>query len=97
MNYHMNQSLHGSSLLSHLMLKRFEGELIDEKLLLFKKLVLQCPTHGWPDDVFRQYFYQSFDWVNIGVADQLSPGGLIHQPYFTEDQLLDGMITINRA
>uniref|UniRef100_M1DXU8 Integrase core domain containing protein n=1 Tax=Solanum tuberosum TaxID=4113 RepID=M1DXU8_SOLTU len=31
------------------------------------------------------------------VADQLSPGGLIQQPYTVATQLLDGMTTINRA
>uniref|UniRef100_M1DX07 Uncharacterized protein n=1 Tax=Solanum tuberosum TaxID=4113 RepID=M1DX07_SOLTU len=44
-----------------------------------------------------QYFYRSLDSVNKGVADQLSPGGLMQQPYAVAAQLLDGMTTINRA
>uniref|UniRef100_M1DPG6 Uncharacterized protein n=1 Tax=Solanum tuberosum TaxID=4113 RepID=M1DPG6_SOLTU len=34
---------------------------------------------------------------NKGIVDQLSPGGLMQQPYVIADQLLDGMTTINRA
>ena len=77
--------------------KRLEGEQIHETWLRFKKLVLQCPTHGFPDNVLLQYFYRSLDSVNKGVADQLSPGGLMQQPYVIATQLLDGMTTINRA
>ncbi|KAK4729675.1 hypothetical protein R3W88_022663 [Solanum pinnatisectum] len=32
-----------------------------------------------------------------GVDDQLSPGGLIYQPYVIATQILDGMTTINRV
>lgn len=28
-----------------------------ETWLRFKKLVLECPTHGLPDNVLLQYFY----------------------------------------
>ncbi|KAK4724478.1 hypothetical protein R3W88_027257 [Solanum pinnatisectum] len=77
--------------------KHLEGEPMHETWLLFKKLVLQCPTHVLPDNVLLQYFYRSLDSVNKGVADQLSPGGLIQQPYVVATQLLDGMTTINRA
>ncbi|KAK4731583.1 hypothetical protein R3W88_024571 [Solanum pinnatisectum] len=77
--------------------KHLEGEPIYETWLRFKKLVLQFPTHGLPDNVLLQYFYRSFDSVNKGVADQLSLGGLMQQPYMIAAQLLDGMTTINRA
>uniref|UniRef100_M1D954 Integrase core domain containing protein n=1 Tax=Solanum tuberosum TaxID=4113 RepID=M1D954_SOLTU len=43
------------------------------------------------------YFYWSLDSANKGVADQLSPRGLMQQPYIIAAQLLDGMTTINRA
>ncbi|XP_049362576.1 uncharacterized protein LOC125827308 [Solanum verrucosum] len=76
--------------------KRLNGEPLHETWLRFKKLVLQCPTHGLPDNVLLQYFYRSLDSVNKGVADQLSPGGLMQQPYAVAAQLLDGMKTINR-
>ncbi|KAK4723933.1 hypothetical protein R3W88_026712 [Solanum pinnatisectum] len=77
--------------------KRQEGEPLHENWLKFKKLVLQCPTHGLPDNVLVQYFYQSLDSINKGVADQLSPGCLMQQPYAVAAQLLDGMTTINRV
>uniref|UniRef100_M1DPA2 Athila retroelement ORF1 protein n=1 Tax=Solanum tuberosum TaxID=4113 RepID=M1DPA2_SOLTU len=35
--------------------------------------------------------------VNKGVANQISPGGLMQQPYVIVAQLLDDMTTINRA
>jgi len=59
--------------------------------------VIQCPTYGLPDNVLLQYFYQSLDSINKGVADQLSHGGLMQQPYTTAAELLDGITTINRA
>ena len=49
------------------------------------------------DNVLLQYFYHSLDSVNEGVADQLSPGGLMQQPYAVAAQLLEGMTTIKRA
>ncbi|XP_015163500.1 uncharacterized protein [Solanum tuberosum] len=82
---------------SILSFKRLEGESLHETWLRFKKLVLQCPTHGFPDNVVLQYFYRSLDSVNKGVADQLLPGGLMQQPYAVAAQLFDGMTTINRA
>ncbi|WMV42058.1 hypothetical protein MTR67_035443, partial [Solanum verrucosum] len=39
--------------------KRLEGKPIHDTWLRFKKLVLQCPTHGFPDNVLLQYFYRS--------------------------------------
>uniref|UniRef100_M1DTB4 Uncharacterized protein n=1 Tax=Solanum tuberosum TaxID=4113 RepID=M1DTB4_SOLTU len=60
-------------------------------------LVLQCPTHGLPDNVLLQYFYQSLDSLNKRLADQLLPGGLMQQPYVVAAQLLDGMTTINKV
>uniref|UniRef100_M1DZZ3 Integrase core domain containing protein n=1 Tax=Solanum tuberosum TaxID=4113 RepID=M1DZZ3_SOLTU len=77
--------------------KHLEGEPIHETWLRFKKLVLQCPTYGLLDNILLQYFYRSLDSVNKGVADQLSPGGLMQQPYIITVQLLDGMTKINRA
>ncbi|KAK4716241.1 hypothetical protein R3W88_014579 [Solanum pinnatisectum] len=76
--------------------KCLKGEPIHETWLRFKKLVLQCVTHGLPDNVLLQYFYLSLDLVDKGVADQLSPGGLMQQPYVIAAQLLYGMTTINR-
>jgi len=67
---------------------RLEGEKIHESWLRFKKMVLQCPTHGLLDNVLLQYFYRSLDLVNKGVANQLSPGGLMQQPYVIAAQLL---------
>uniref|UniRef100_M1D8A9 Uncharacterized protein n=1 Tax=Solanum tuberosum TaxID=4113 RepID=M1D8A9_SOLTU len=48
-------------------------------------------------NVLLQYFYRSLDSVNKGIADQLSPGGLMQHPYVIGAQLLDGMTMINRA
>jgi len=62
--------------------KCLNGEPLHETWLRFKKLVLQCPTHGLPDNVLVYYFYRSLDSVNKGVADKLCPRGLIQQPYF---------------
>ncbi|XP_049364030.1 uncharacterized protein LOC125828738 [Solanum verrucosum] len=76
--------------------KRLEGEPLHETWLRFKILVLQCPTHGLPDNILLQYFYRSLESVNKGITDQLSPGGLMQQPYAVAAQLLDGMTTINR-
>ncbi|KAK4706533.1 hypothetical protein R3W88_033913 [Solanum pinnatisectum] len=77
--------------------KRLKGEPLQETWLRFKKLVLQCPTHDLSDNVLLQYFYWSLDSVNKGIADQLSPGGLMQQPYAVAAQLLDDMTTINRT
>ncbi|WMV18449.1 hypothetical protein MTR67_011834 [Solanum verrucosum] len=77
--------------------KRLDGESILETWLRFKKLVLQCLTHDLPDNVLLQYFYRSLDSVNKGVANQLSPGGLMQQPYIIAAKLLDGMTKINRV
>uniref|UniRef100_M1DN62 Retrotransposon gag domain-containing protein n=1 Tax=Solanum tuberosum TaxID=4113 RepID=M1DN62_SOLTU len=77
--------------------KCLEGETIHETWLRFKKLVLQYPTHGLPDNVLLQYFYRCLDSVNKGVADQLCPGGSMQQPYVVAAQQLDGMTTINRV
>uniref|UniRef100_M1DS84 Retrotransposon gag protein n=1 Tax=Solanum tuberosum TaxID=4113 RepID=M1DS84_SOLTU len=65
--------------------KRREREPLHETWLRFKKLVLQCPTHGLPDNVLMQCFYRSLDSVNKGVADQLLLGGLMQQPYAVEE------------
>uniref|UniRef100_M1DZT9 Integrase core domain containing protein n=1 Tax=Solanum tuberosum TaxID=4113 RepID=M1DZT9_SOLTU len=77
--------------------KRLNGEPLHETWLRFKKLVLQYPTHSLPHNVLLQYFYWTLDSVNKGVADQLSTGGLMKQPYAVATQLLDGMTTINKA
>ncbi|WMV09160.1 hypothetical protein MTR67_002545 [Solanum verrucosum] len=76
--------------------KRLEGEPIHETWLQFKKLVLQCQTHGLPDNILLQYFYRSLDLMNKGVAAQRSPRVLMQQPYVIATQLLDGMTKINR-
>ncbi|XP_015166988.1 uncharacterized protein [Solanum tuberosum] len=75
--------------------KRLEGDPIHETWLRFKKVVLQCPTHGLPDNIFLQYFYRCLDSVNKGVADQLSSVGLMQQPHIIAAQLLDGMTKFN--
>ncbi|KAK6779898.1 hypothetical protein RDI58_022082 [Solanum bulbocastanum] len=75
---------------------RLNGESLHETWLRFKKLVLQCPTHGLLDNVLLQYFYRSLHLVNKGVGDQLSLGGLMQQPYALVAQL-HGMKTINKA
>ncbi|WMV24785.1 hypothetical protein MTR67_018170 [Solanum verrucosum] len=62
-------------------LKRLEGEPNQETWPRFQKLVVQCPTHEFPNNVIFQYFYKSLDSVNKGVADQLVSGGIIQQPY----------------
>ncbi|KAK4721335.1 hypothetical protein R3W88_011568 [Solanum pinnatisectum] len=77
--------------------KSLEGEPIHETWLRFKKLLLQCPTHGLHDNLLLQYFYKSLNSVNKGVADQLVPGGIIQQPYEVASQLLDCMTEINQA
>ncbi|KAK4727107.1 hypothetical protein R3W88_032024 [Solanum pinnatisectum] len=77
--------------------KCLEGEPIHETWLRFKKLVMQCPKHGLPNNVLLQYFYRSLDSVNKGVVDQLIPGDIMQQPYEVASQLLDCMTKINRA
>ncbi|KAK4723998.1 hypothetical protein R3W88_026777 [Solanum pinnatisectum] len=77
--------------------KRLEGKPIHETWLRFKKLVLQCPTDGLPDNVLLQYFYICLDLVKKGVVDQHSPGGLMQQPYVIATQLLVVMTKINRT
>ncbi|KAK4707408.1 hypothetical protein R3W88_033054 [Solanum pinnatisectum] len=76
--------------------KCLEGEPIHETWLRFKKL-LEFPTHGLPYNVLLQYFYRSLDSVNKGMADQLSPSGIMQQPYAIASQLLDCMTKVNRA
>lgn len=53
------------------------------------------PNHGLHDNILIQYFYRSLDTVDKGVVDNLSPWGLMQQPYTVATQLLDGMTTIN--
>uniref|UniRef100_M1DE40 Integrase core domain containing protein n=1 Tax=Solanum tuberosum TaxID=4113 RepID=M1DE40_SOLTU len=61
------------------------------------KLVLQCPTHGLPNNVLLQYFYRSIDLVNKGLADQLVRGGIMLQSFQMTLFLLDNMTKINQA
>ncbi|KAK4718119.1 hypothetical protein R3W88_016457 [Solanum pinnatisectum] len=77
--------------------KRLEGEPIHKTWLRFKKLVLQFPTHGLPNNVLLQYIYKNVDSVNKGVADQLVPDDIMQQPYEVASQLLDCMTKINRV
>ena len=42
--------------------KRLHEEPLHESWLWFKKLVVQCPTHGLRDNVLLHYFYQNLDW-----------------------------------
>jgi len=50
--------------------KRVDGELIHKTWLRFQKLLIQCMTHGLPNNVLLQYFYHSLDSVKKGVANQ---------------------------
>ena len=77
--------------------KRLDGEPLHETWLRFQKLLIQCPTHGVPDNVLLQYFYRSLDTVNKGIADQLVRGGLMRQTFEAALVLLDEMTKINRA
>lgn len=60
-------------------------------------MVLQCPTHGFPNKVLLEYFYKCLESVNRGVIDKLSLGYTMRQPYTRASQLLDGMPKINKA
>ncbi|XP_049388913.1 uncharacterized protein LOC125853286 [Solanum stenotomum] len=77
--------------------KCLEGDPIHETWLRFKKLLLQCPTHGLPKNETLQYFDRSLDSVNKEVADQLVPGGIMQIPYEVVSQLLNCMTKINRV
>ena len=72
-------------------------EPIHETWLRFQKLLIQCPTHGVPDNVLLQYFYRSLDSVNKGIADHLVRGGLMSQSFENASVLLDEMTKINKA
>lgn len=52
--------------------KYLEGETIHETWLRFKKLVIQCPTHGLLDNVLLQNFSKIFNTACKGGADQFS-------------------------
>ncbi|WMV41206.1 hypothetical protein MTR67_034591 [Solanum verrucosum] len=77
--------------------KRVDGEPIHETWLRFQKLLLQCLTHGLSGNVILQYFYQSLDSVNKGVADHLSQEGIMLQPFQVASSLLDEMTKTNQA
>lgn len=57
--------------------KHLNGEPLHETWPRFLKMVLKFPTHGLPDKFLLKYFYRSLDLEKKGVADQLSPGGLM--------------------
>lgn len=78
-------------------LKYLEGKPIRETWLKFKKLVLQYKTHGLLDNILLQYFYWYLDSVNKGVADPLSLGDLMQEPYIIAPQVFDGITKIYRA
>lgn len=75
--------------------KWLQGDIILKTFLRFKKWLLQCLTHGLPDNIFVLYIYRSLDSANKGVVDQLSLGGLIQQSCFIEDHLLDRYIALH--
>ncbi|WMV45666.1 hypothetical protein MTR67_039051 [Solanum verrucosum] len=77
--------------------KRVDGEPIHETWLRFQKLLLQCLTHGLPDNVLLQYFYRSLDLVNKGLADQLIQGGIMQQSFDIVSTLLNEMTKNNHA
>uniref|UniRef100_M1DWE3 Putative plant transposon protein domain-containing protein n=1 Tax=Solanum tuberosum TaxID=4113 RepID=M1DWE3_SOLTU len=54
------------------------------------------PTHGIRDKMLLDCFYGGLGPENRGVADQLSPVGLIRQPYAIVSQLLDHMTKTNK-
>uniref|UniRef100_M1DR31 Putative plant transposon protein domain-containing protein n=1 Tax=Solanum tuberosum TaxID=4113 RepID=M1DR31_SOLTU len=57
---------------------------------------MQCPTHGIPDKMLLDCLYRGLGPENKGVADQLSPNGLIRQLYAILAQLLDHMTKTNK-
>src|SRR5688572_29514194 len=77
--------------------KRVDGEPLHETWLRFQKLLIQCPTHGVPDNVLPQYFYRSLDSMNKGIADHLVRGGLMGHTFAAASVLLDEITRINRA
>ncbi|WMV13791.1 hypothetical protein MTR67_007176 [Solanum verrucosum] len=77
-------------------LKRIGGEPLHETWLRFKKLHLQCPTHGVSNDLLLQHFYCSLDLVNKCVIDHLVQGGLMRQLYDVATLLLYNMTTVDR-
>uniref|UniRef100_M1DUX4 Uncharacterized protein n=1 Tax=Solanum tuberosum TaxID=4113 RepID=M1DUX4_SOLTU len=72
-----------------------KDETLQELLLRYKTLLLQCPHHEIPDKMLLECFYRSVGPENRGVVDQLSPGGLIRLPYAIVAQLLDHMTKTN--
>ena len=77
--------------------KRVDGEPLHEAWLRFQRLLLQCPSHGVPDNLLLQYFYRSLDTINKGIADQLVRGGLMKQSFEMASSLLDDLTKVNRA
>uniref|UniRef100_M1DS26 Integrase core domain containing protein n=1 Tax=Solanum tuberosum TaxID=4113 RepID=M1DS26_SOLTU len=65
--------------------------IIDEKTLSMDGF----PTHGIRDKMLLDCFYRGLGLENRGVAGQLSPVGLIRQPYAVVSQLLDHMTKTN--
>lgn len=60
-------------------------------------MLIQCPNHWLGDHLLLQYFYQSLDAVNKGIADQLVHDGIMRQTFTSTLTLLDEMTKINWA
>uniref|UniRef100_M1DT93 Putative plant transposon protein domain-containing protein n=1 Tax=Solanum tuberosum TaxID=4113 RepID=M1DT93_SOLTU len=62
-----------------------------------KGRIVECaPAYGIPDKMLLDCFYRGLGPENRGVANQLTPGGLIRQPYAIVVQLLDHMTKTNK-
>jgi len=77
--------------------KLLECEPIDETWVRFKKLLVQCPTNGLPNDLLLQFYYRSLDSVNKGAADQLVQRGIMLQSFEVASFHLDDMTNINQV
>lgn len=56
---------------------------------LFRKLLLQRPTHGIPSHLLLQYFYVSLSVINKSIANQLVRVGIMKQTFAAIAELLN--------
>uniref|UniRef100_M1D811 Retrotransposon gag protein n=1 Tax=Solanum tuberosum TaxID=4113 RepID=M1D811_SOLTU len=86
--------------------KHLEGEPFHESWLVFKTLLIQCPTHEIPDLVLLESFYRSLNPGNrglidqyprnIGLIDRLMPGDREKYSYETAAKFLDLVAKTNK-
>uniref|UniRef100_M1DTE5 Uncharacterized protein n=1 Tax=Solanum tuberosum TaxID=4113 RepID=M1DTE5_SOLTU len=76
--------------------KQLEGELFHKSWLMFKALLIQCPTHEIPDLLLLECLYRSLNSRSKGLIDQLIPGGLMRHSDETATKLHDLVANTNK-